>query len=285
MQPDELMRSILAAHAAGDTPTLERLQAEYRTRSDTDCFRGGPPPQLVYRDTAGADRTRSKPASSEVPLMRIAGDRVRSSVAPTRSSKSTSSLTPAARAARIAEITDGVPELRVDAKPTVTVSLSVFARRTIETELMDSLSVIRDHLAETGGWLFGGWEQGKWLMSATGLGDGEMRSKSVVLDFDLARHEVYRANLGGYNPRHKFLGCWHVHPIAGSTSPSGTDRRNALRGLDFKELNPADFAVDLIVSPHERRGWISPQYHAWATRRDRWAGPVTEPVTIKGPTR
>jgi hypothetical protein len=270
----DLERSILAAHASGDTRTLERLQAEYRTRSDVCIIRGGPPPQLVYGDDAAVTRLRSKsPPSAAVPTR------------PRPRSTSASSLTPAARAARIAEIADEIPELRADAEPTITVSLSVLARQTIETELMDSLSVIKDRLAETGGWLFGSWEQGKWLMSATGLGDGEMRSKSVVLDYDLARHELYRANLGGYNPRHKFLGCWHVHPIAGSTSPSGTDRRNSLRALDFKEMNPADFAVDLIVSPHERRGWISPQYHAWATRRDRWAGPVTEPVTIKGPTR
>jgi hypothetical protein len=260
----DLERSILTAHASGDTRTLERLQAEYRSRSDVGVIRdGGPAPTLVWP----AGRTRSTTT--------------------TRSATTQSWLTPEARAARIAEITDEVPELRTDAKPTITVSLTILARETIHDELAFSRRFMEQELGETGGWLFGSREGRKWLVSATDLGPGKRLSKSVLLNYGQARHEVYRAtlNTGSEFSSRKFLGCWHVHPLVNYTEPSSSDRRNALLGLEWNELHPADFALDIIISPHTDRGWNSPQFTAWATRRDRWAGAITEPATIEGPTR
>jgi hypothetical protein len=259
----ELERSILDAHARGDMRMLERLQAEYRSRND--IIRDGPPPQLVYDYRASSNRTR-----------------------PTATTKwkSVTALTPAARAARIEEISDEVPELRPNAKPTITISLTRLAREVIHDELAFSRRFMEEQLGETGGWLFGFREGRKWLVSATDLGPGERMRKSVLLSYAHARHEVYRSTLGTQvSFSRKFLGCHHVHPLVGYTEPSSQDRKNALLGLEWRELNPADFALDLIISPHADRGWNSPQFHAWATRRDRWAGAITEPVTIEGSTR
>jgi hypothetical protein len=261
MPLDELERNILSAHARGDVRTLERLQAEYRSRSDVGVVRSGPAPRLVY--PAGSDRTRSTT---------------------TRSTTSTTPISPAERAARIDEISDEIPELRPNAKPTITFSLTRLARETIHGELAFSRRFIEQELGETGGWLLGERVPGKWLVSATDLGAGTRRSKKCGLNYEQVRHEVYRASLSPRGSSRKFLGCWHVHPIVGYTEPSNTDRKSALRGLEWHELNPAEFALDIIITPHVDRGWNSPQFHAWATRRDRWAGAITEPATLEGLT-
>jgi hypothetical protein len=174
---------------------FERLQAEYRSRSDVGVVRSGPAPRLVY--PAGSDRTRST---------------------------TTSSISPAERAARIDEISDEIPELRPNAKPTITFSLTRLARETIHRELAFSRRFLEEHLGETGGWLLGERVPGKWLVSATDLGAGTRRSKQCGLNYEQVRHEVYRASL----------------------SPRG--------------------------------------FTAWATRRDRWAGAITEPATHAGLT-
>jgi hypothetical protein len=262
MPLDELERNILSAHALGDTRTLERLQAEYRSRSDVGVIRdGGPAPTLIWP----------------------AGD-IRSTTTTTTRSKAAPGVTPAERAARIEAITDEIPELRSNAKPTLTVTLTRLARETIHGELAFSRRFMEDELGETGGWLLGERVPGKWLVSATDLGAGTRMSKRCVLDYEQARHEAYRATLSSRSFSRKFLGVWHVHPVVGYTEPSSTDRKNALAYLEYRELNPAEFALDIIVSPHADRGWNSPQFTAWATRRDRWAGAITEPATIAGLT-
>jgi hypothetical protein len=241
-------------------------------------------PELFYELERDGGRERT-----EFPLMRTAPDPIRSGVRSTATSprrKPTSTLIDEAKAeAAQLHAEREVPELRPNAKPTVTVTLSTLARETIHDELAFSRRFIEQELGETGGWLFGTREGPKWLLSATNLGAGERRSKSVVISFEQARHETYRANLAGNGIWRKCLGTWHVHPVIGYTEPSGEDRKNALRLLEEDiELNRADFALDIIVSPHADRGWNSPQFHAWATRRDRWAGAITEPATIEGKT-
>jgi hypothetical protein len=227
-------------------------------------------PELFFEFERDCGRT-------EFPLMR-------STTTTTTRSKRAPGVTHAERAARIDEISDEIPELRPNAKPMITFSLTRLARETIHSELAFSRRFMEEELGETGGWLLGERVPGKWLVSATDLGAGTRRSKQCGLSYEQVRHEVYRASLSPRGSSRRFLGCWHVHPIVGYTEPSNTDRKSALRGLEWHELNPAEFALDIIITPHVDRGWNSPQFIGWATRRDRWAGAITELATLEGLT-
>lgn len=241
-------------------------------------------PGVLERVFEGGSATRTGPATGTASVAPGSSHHPSKRIAPRVTA--TSALIARGRALRARAESDEVPELHPNAEPTVTVSLTLLAREVIEKELARSRSFVEEYDGETGGWLFGEREGHKWLVSATDLGAGKRSVKRVDLDHEQVRHEAYRATLDPRSRvRRKFLGAWHVHPTLGSTAPSAPDRRNALRGLESRELNPAEFALDLIISPHAHRGWNSPQFHAWVTRRDRWAGAITEPATIEGPTR
>jgi hypothetical protein len=172
-----------------------------------------------------------------------------------------------------------VPELRADAKPTLTVKLSSFGRRSIDQELSYSRDLLEDYDAETGGYLFGSRDGGTWLLSATRLGSsGRRKPQAVQLGYDEAERMAH--DIRSSESDHRFLGRWHTHPYVNNSQPSTNDRANALAGLAWRDLNPASFAVDLILTPDRERGWSRPHFHAWVTRRNQCGTAVTEPATL-----
>jgi Prokaryotic homologs of the JAB domain len=137
-----------------------------------------------------------------------------------------------------------------------------------------------DDNLETGGWLFGEYESGVWVLGlATRLGsDGRRMHEAVQLDYSEAERTARDIRLG--DSRLRLMGSWHCHPLWDAPRPSSTDRMNALCRLDWRELNPATVSVDLIVVPDRERGWSRPQFHAWSTRRTSLGTPVTAPARI-----
>jgi Prokaryotic homologs of the JAB domain len=173
-----------------------------------------------------------------------------------------------------------VPELRANAKPTVTVKVGSLARATIGEELAWSRSLLETYRAETGGWIFGVYDRGSWHLMATRLGSaGERKPEKVLMDYAEAERAAILIRDG--EARMRFLGTWHSHPFPNSSQPSSADRTNALTFMGWRDLNPAPFAVSVILTPDRDRGWSAPQFHAWTTRRNQFGTAVTEPATIE----
>jgi hypothetical protein len=185
---------------------------------------------------------------------------------------------------------DEVPELRADAAPTLTVTLSRSALHEICDELNAIGRALLEDGLETGGSLIG--RQVRRVLEvldasgpASGPDDGSARrfidgvrissAPGYGIARDLARHFS--------DARIVPLGAWHSHPIR-KPEPSGVDRRSALLALEQLERElgwrAPNVWIDLIVTPGLREGFRSPRVFGWATRRLPWSGAITEPVRV-----
>lgn len=236
---------ILDAIERGDTHEVERLRSEYRRtvgviRPGGSCFVS---PRQVER---------SRPASPRVVLYQ--------------------------RKPRPAPLP--VPELRVDATPTVSVRLGYGALKGVCAELERGRGLL--DVVETGGNLFGRRQHNHIeVIDVTGPGeDGKARRfedsvRISIKDAHVRAQELERIHGGSVY----FVGGWHTHPRP-VREPSETDRAQALDALDHEgSLRWSRFWLDLILTPHREAGWDEPKVYGWATRHsDR--GPVTEPVLV-----
>jgi hypothetical protein len=262
---DAVKQEILRAHAAvrsgtpGAQHRLEVLQARFRTSGVEICRPGGSA-RLTEGGSAAAVTSSTKPRPKRKPTAPPPEDH------------------------------HEVPELCVDATPTLTVKLGPGAKREIQTEL-DRASDVMLSCMETGGNLLAGQPRLRVLELVDASGPGEDDGEARRLPFGCrisARHGRERAaelrrisqdeNIG-------FVGSWHTHPWF-DPMPSEQDRIGSLLLLDDSRERRGWRApsvwIDLILYPDEHDGWERPRLAGWGTRRLDWNGePVTEPVRIE----
>jgi hypothetical protein len=103
------------------------------------------------------------------------------------------------------------------------VKLWRLARARADEELRYSRELLETYNLETGGWLFGQYESGVWVLGlATGLGrDGRRMHERVRLDSSEAERAARDIRLG--DSRMRLMGSWHCHPLWDAPRPSSAE--------------------------------------------------------------
>jgi hypothetical protein len=189
------------------------------------------------------------------------------------------------------EETRELPELRDSTSP-VEVHIGRLAREAMRHEVF-SLTRVDD--CEAGGFLFApgvrSWQKTIEIRHATETGENAIR-RDASLSMDKSVWEDAENWIQRNNWNDALCGIWHSHPNErGSDAglPSDSDLAAFLSARDhIHRLLGAAYSVGLILTTgrtaayRSEHSWVTPELHAWVTRRTPAGTPVTERANVKG---
>jgi hypothetical protein len=190
------------------------------------------------------------------------------------------------------ERTRELPQLQAGSVSPVSVRLSRSARDVMRNQVFD-LTRVDD--CECGGFVFGpvarSWEKTVEIRHATETGNAIRRNASLSMDTDVWEDTERWIERNGWH-NEALAGIWHSHPNeigSDAGQPSDSDLAAFLNARDLvHRLRGVAYSVGLILTLgrtgayRSEHSWVTPEIHAWVTRRTDAGTPITERANVKG---